>query len=402
MNTKIRPIQSREDYEAMVALVDALVDAEPGSEDFDNLQIASDLVWGWEQKNVEIAPPDPIEAIKFRLDALDLSLRDLRPYIGSDARVSEVMTGKRELTLKMVRALHTHLGIPLESLVQERTIDLDEDPEVGKYPIPEMMKLGWLGKYTDPKAGYEEEAWHWLREASKADDFQYAALCRQNSQSYANAKTDTFALYAWCLRVRAVALSEKLPHQYHSSLVDSEFLTALARFSRFNDGPALAKEKLASIGVHLVIAKHLRGTYLDGAAMLLQDGTPVIGMTLRHDRLDNFWHCLLHECIHVWLHLGKRDSPSFFHDDFDVRGELNAAEEEADKLACEALIPDSAIAKLGNLAYVSTGDIRSLAETHQVSEAVVAGRIRHMTGTFSKFAKLLGYGEPTRVLGAAG
>ncbi len=399
---RIRPIRSKSDYDAMVAIVDELIDAAPGSDAFESLQIASDLVWGWEQKNVEMPPPDPIEAIKFRLDALGLTLRDLRPYIGSDARVSEVISGKRDLTLKMVRALHAHLGVPLESLVHERAVELDEDPKVGKYPIPEMMKLGWMGEYTDPKAGYEEEAWNWFRAKARADEFQSAALCRQNSQSYANAKTDLHALYAWCLRVRAVALGEELPNKYRPELIDEAFLADLAHFSRFEDGPALAKEKLNGIGIHLVIAKHLRGTYLDGAAMLLGDNTPVIGMTLRHDRLDNFWHCLLHECIHVWRHLGKENAQSLYHDDFDVRGELNAVEEEADRFACDALLPDDAIDELGNLAYVSTGDIRELAEDHLVHESVVAGRIRFRTGNYTKFAKLLGYGEPSRVLGVAG
>lgn len=401
MELKIRAIQSNEDYGAMVSLVDALIDAEPGSDDFEKLQIASDLVWGWEQKNVEIPPPDPIDAIKFRLDALGLTLRDLRPYIGSDARVSEVMTGKRDLTLKMVRALNKHLGIPLESLVHERSVDLDDDPQIERYPIAELMKSGWMGPYTNPKADDEEKAWSWLRDHAKAEEFEVAALCRQNSQSYANAKTDFHALYAWCLHIRATSLEEQLP-KYVSGSLNDDLIESLARFSRFDDGPLLAKDKLNGIGVHLVVAKHLRNTYLDGAAMLLPDGSPVIGMTLRHDRLDNFWHCLLHECAHIWRHLGNEGAPDFFHDDFDVRGDLNAAEAEADEVACEALIPQTALESLGNLTYLSVGDVRELAEDYETSEAVVAGRIRYLTGNYAKFAKMLGYGEPSRILGVSG
>ena len=210
---QIRPIQDHDDYQAMVALVDEIIDAEPGTDDHDTLQIASDLVWAWEQKHVEIAPPDPIEAIKFRLEQLGLGLRDLRPYVGSDARVSEVMSGKRALTLKIVRALHQHLRIPLESLVRERTVDLEEDPEVGKYPIAEMIKLGWMKPdFVDPRAGQEKEAWNWLRRESRAEEFQFQpVLCRENSNSYANAKTDPHSLYAWCLYVRAQAYQAKPP-----------------------------------------------------------------------------------------------------------------------------------------------------------------------------------------------
>ena len=397
MAVKVRSIQNEEDYDEMVHVVDTLIDAEPGTEAYETLQIASDLVWAWEQKHVEILPPDPIEAIKFRLESRGSSLRDLRPYIGTDARIAEVMSGKRDLTLKMVRALNKHLDIPLESLVNDR-MELDEDPEVGKYPIAEMMKLGWLGDFTDPKAGYEEEAWKWFRDKAHADQFQPAALCRENSQSYANAKTDLHALYAWCLRVRVLAFADNLQNPYIAEAIDDDFLADLAHFSRFDDGPALAKEKLNGVGIHLIIAKHLRSTYLDGAAMLMNDGTRLIGMTLRHDRLDNFWHCLLHECVHVVRHLGQNNS-NFFQDDFDLRGDLNDVESEADRLAGDALIPDDAIDGIGNLAFLSTGDVREIAEEYSVHEAVVAGRIRYRTGNYAKFAKQLGYKEPSRILG---
>ena len=398
MITRLKAIRSEADYNEMVKLVDELIDAEPGSQEYDTLDIASDLVWGWEQKNVEMLPPDPIEAIKFRLEQSGLSLRDLRPLIGSDARVSEVMSGKRALTLNMVRALNRHLGIPLESLVGDRNIEQGAEDDVEKYPIHEMMRLGWMGPFSDPKAGYEKEALEHLRTTGRAETHQLA-LCRQNSHSYENAKTDPFALHAWCLYVRACAHEVPLNQPYRpENLTESSFVD-LARLSQFEDGPLRAKAMLARIGIHLVFAKHLRRTYLDGAAMMLGDGTPVVGMTLRHDRLDNFWHCLLHELAHIKLHLGHQNGPEFYHDDFDVKGELDTVEQEADQLAAESLLPSRALAKLGNLKFASIASVHKLAEEYKVHPAIVAGRIRFETREYGKFAKLLGHGEPSAALG---
>ena len=388
--TGIKAIRTEEDYQYMLSLVDGLVDAAPNSPEYEALQIAGDLVWAWEQKNVEILPPDPIEAIKFRLEQMGGSLRDLRPYIGSDARVSEVMTRKRGLTLKMVRALNRHLGIPLQSLVEDHEIKADFDAELDRYPIHEMMKLGWLNGFEDPKAGQEEEALTNLMERGDARNFELV-LCRQNANSYANSKTDQYALYSWCLHVRALARDIDAPEYQPTSLSDA-FFRELGHLSARADGPVLAIAELKNVGVRVALAKHLRGTFLDGAAMLLGDGSPVIGMTLRHDRLDNFWHCLLHELAHVRLHLSGADRSCFFHDDFDLHGEHSDVEAQADELATIALLPREALAPLGDLTFVSTSDVQGVARRYGVHPAIVAGRIRYLTGNYSKFAKLLGHG----------
>ena len=82
-----------------------------------------------------------------------------------------------------------------------------------------------------------------------------------------------------------------------------------------------------------------------GAALLLEDSTPAVGLTLRYDRIDNFWFCLLHELAHIVLHLGK-ENQNLFVDDMDIRvsgiGKQNDIENEADSLATESLIPNEA------------------------------------------------------------
>ncbi len=116
METK--PIKTKADYEAALAEVERLWDAVPGSEDADRLEVLTTLVEAYEERHHPILPPDPVEAILFRMDQLGLTRRDLEPYIGTRARVSEILNRTRNLTLTMIRRLHAGLGIPAEALIQ--------------------------------------------------------------------------------------------------------------------------------------------------------------------------------------------------------------------------------------------------------------------------------------------
>ncbi|MCP1727635.1 HTH-type transcriptional regulator/antitoxin HigA [Natronospira proteinivora] len=114
----IRPIHNEQDYEAALARINALMEAEPGSEASDELDILSTLVEAYEAEHHSIEAPDPVAAIKFRMEQAGLSRKDLEPYLGHSGRVAEVLNYKRGLSLQMIRRLHSGLGIPLESLIQ--------------------------------------------------------------------------------------------------------------------------------------------------------------------------------------------------------------------------------------------------------------------------------------------
>jgi len=113
----IRPIKSEHDYEHALARVDELMGADPDTPEGDELEVLATLVEAYEDKQFPIEPPDPVEAILFRMEEMDLTRKDLEPYIGSRHRVSEVLNRKRELSLNMIRRLHEGLGIPLENLI---------------------------------------------------------------------------------------------------------------------------------------------------------------------------------------------------------------------------------------------------------------------------------------------
>jgi HTH-type transcriptional regulator/antitoxin HigA len=115
---EIRPIRTEADYQAALAEIDSLFDAAPHTPEGDRLDVLATLVEAYEEQHYSLPAPDPIEAIKYYMESRGLSRRDLEPYIGSRARVAEVLNRKRPLSLEMIRRLHTGLGIAAESLIQ--------------------------------------------------------------------------------------------------------------------------------------------------------------------------------------------------------------------------------------------------------------------------------------------
>ena len=113
----IKPIRTEADYVAAMARVDALWGADMGSAEGDELEVLALLIGKYEDEHYPMPPSNPIEAIKFRMDQQGLTPRDLEPYIGSSGRVSEVLNGKRGLSLAMIKRLHDGLRIPYESLL---------------------------------------------------------------------------------------------------------------------------------------------------------------------------------------------------------------------------------------------------------------------------------------------
>jgi HTH-type transcriptional regulator/antitoxin HigA len=116
----IRPIKTEADYQAALKEIERIFDARSGTPDGDKLEVLTTLVDAFERKHYPIPLPDPVEAIFYYMESRGLTRRDLEPYIGSRARVSEVLSRKRPLTLTMIRRLHAGLGIPAEVLIQDR------------------------------------------------------------------------------------------------------------------------------------------------------------------------------------------------------------------------------------------------------------------------------------------
>jgi HTH-type transcriptional regulator / antitoxin HigA len=113
----LKPIRNKKDLSEALARIDELIDAKPGARGYDELEILSTLVEAYEEKHCPIPPPDPVEAIKFRMDQLGLRQADIAKYLGGKNRASEVLSRKRPLSLRMIRNLHINLKIPSDSLL---------------------------------------------------------------------------------------------------------------------------------------------------------------------------------------------------------------------------------------------------------------------------------------------
>jgi HTH-type transcriptional regulator/antitoxin HigA len=119
MEIKVRPIHNEQDYEAALVEIDGLMDAVPGTRNGERLDVLVTLVEAYEARHWPIHTPDPIEAIRIRMEQKQLRQRDLEPMIGSRGRVSEVLSRKRALTLPMIRRLSKGLDLGADVLIQE-------------------------------------------------------------------------------------------------------------------------------------------------------------------------------------------------------------------------------------------------------------------------------------------
>ena len=160
---------------------------------------------------------------------------------------------------------------------------------------------------------------------------------------------------------------------------------------------------LVKQGIGFEYLPHLPRTHLDGAAFRLSDGRPVIGMTLRYDRIDNFWFTLLHELAHVSLHLDGCGEEDVFVDDHSLRNveagvgdSGDSKEQDADSLAGEALIPGEVWETSSVRDNPSPNGVINLAQNLGIHPAIIAGRIRHECGNYRLLSQFVGVGEVRR------
>ena len=396
----ISPIRTEEDHEAALSRLAEIFQAEIGTPEGDERDILADLVELYEDKHYPIGLPDPISAIKFRMEQANLTPRDLVPFFGSRARVSEVLSGKRPITMSMARALHQHLGIPADVLLQEPGATLPNampSLEYTRFPLTAMAKAGWIPQVKNLRDQAEEVITDLLNRAGVGAP---APLYRKNDSRRVNAKTDDYALRAWCWQVLAQARERQPEVDYQPGVITTELLREVAQMSVLEDGPVQARDFLAQHGIGLEYVKHLPRTHLDGAALRLPDSNPVIGLTLRYDRIDNFWYTLLHELAHVGLHLGSCSNETGFVDDHSLRdvgpGGSDTTEQEADQMAQDALIPPEIWDDGILMVDPNPMAVLRMAWEARVHPAIVAGRVRFERGEYRLLSQFVGTGEVRR------
>jgi HTH-type transcriptional regulator/antitoxin HigA len=199
-----------------------------------------------------------------------------------------------------------------------------------------------------------------------------------------------WALLAWKAQVtrRVATLAQRRKIKFRP--LDVSWLKNLVHLSVLEDGPDRARSLLADHGIPLIAEPQIAGMNVDGAAFLVDD-VPVIGLTLRHDRLDNFWFTLLHELAHVILHYRTGLASGFF--DSVETPPVDEMESEADRFASNLLIPEELWVRSPARIAKSSEPIERLAKQLNISPAIVFGRVRMERNNYTLFSDKIGRGK---------
>lgn len=395
----MKVIKSEREYHAALEEAERLVELDPESttREAERLELLTLLLEDYEKRNFPFDVPDPIDAIEFRMSEQGLRQKDLVPLIGSRSRVSEVISRKRPLTVQMIRSLSIGLGIPLEALVAEPTsgravssLEVTGDLDLKKFPAKEMEKLGW---FESIKKGVRSNSEEMVRAfLSQLSGGPTQAFYRRTFRGEVIDDKAYYSTLAWTARVLMRAKGANLPQsKFDPAKITPTLLRELGQLSWFEEGPRLAVEFLAKYGIALIVEPRLPNTRLDGAAMLMENNVPVIGLTLRFNRVDYFWFTLIHELAHVWKHLNSIDEA--FIDRLENIDSKLALEKEANRIARDALIPRAIWKRSEAFLAPSKQAIQELADQLHIHPAIVAGRLQFETGRYDSFRDILGSGS---------
>ena len=319
-------------------------------------------------------------------EAIGLKEQQIQRY-----EAEEYSSANLQRLAEVANALGLHISEVAEfRAISQKPLDADKDDLAwDQFPVKEMYRRNWFEGFSGSLGEAVANAEELVKEFVKGSlDKPVQAAARQRVRS--GGIVNRYALIAWQCRVIALAKKRSIENKYKQKTITEEWLINLAHLSCVDDWKKRVIEYLQDAGIRLVIEFHLSNTYLDGAAFLLSDGSPVIGMTLRYDRLDNFWFVLFHELIHIIKHLHKGDIESIF-DDLDAKAE--DIEQEADEQAGEILVPEDRW-KTALVRYLRSKDsILAFANELGIHQAIVAGKIRREANNYMILTDMVGQGE---------
>lgn len=354
------------------------------------------------------AVPPPGYFIREELEARGWTQRDLAYVLGvPEQAVNMILSGKRGISAEMAKALGGAFDVQPEFFANlQRMHDLsqarDPSPDIARkarlqaqYPVRDMIKRGWL---ADSDASLLEAQMARFFEVKTTEEMPYFAHAAKKAD-YGPA---TPAQVAWLFRVRQIAKEMVVPNYSEKSLRES--LSKL-RFLMIDPEETRHVPKiLAECGVRYVVVEKLPNAKIDGVCFWLNK-SPVIGMSLQYDRIDNFWFVLRHEIEHV-LEKHGRDQEII---DIDVESDLSdlegvRAEEEriANTAAREFCVP---IAEMNSFIgrkkpFISDRDVLGFAKRLQVHPGIVAGQLRKRLNQWKIFTKMLAKVRPHVTSGA--
>jgi len=336
----------------------------------------------------EVFPPG--EFLRDELEARNWTQQELADILDRPPRlISELIAGKRAITPETAKGLGEAFGtspdywMNLESQYQLSKVTVPNDHVARKarlytqFPVREMLRRGWVR----PSESVE------VLEQRFCEFFNIADVSGAPELSHAAKKThvmaDTTPLQlAWLFRVRAIANQQVVPTYSKAKLLAA--IEALHKLILSPEEVRHAPRILAETGVRLVFVESLAGSKMDGACFWLDDTKPVIGMTLRFDRIDNFWFVLRHEIEHVLREDGKAENRAVIDTDVggDSKDELPECERIANAAGADFCVPsaelDDFIARVQP--YFSEERVLRFAQRIQVHPGLVVGQLQRRLG----------------------
>ena len=315
--------------------------------------------------------------------------------------VSKIIGGTQSLTAEMALVLSDIFGVPAEhfmhlqkkyELAQARIVSRPDPGRAnravlfGALPVGEMIKRGWLpGVVAVTNVPEAERALAKFFGVGSADEIEIMPHSAKKT-NIASAATPT--QLAWLYRVRQIA-AEMLTPRYSQAAVES----AIAKLSALRDSPESARKVpriLAESGIRFVIVESLPGAKIDGVCLWLDDSKPVIGMSLRYDRIDNFWFVLRHELEHVRLKHGRAEIMLDAELEGDSAGTgADIAEEErlANEAASEFCVPKRSMKAFieRKAPTFADRDLVGLSRSLGIHPGLVAGQLQNYTKRFEHF-----------------
>jgi HTH-type transcriptional regulator/antitoxin HigA len=343
----------------------------------------------------------PAQMIEAALQARGWTQRVLAKVLGlSENRVSSIMNGKTTITTELALLLHAVLDIDADELLKLQTshelaiaqLGFRLDPILttraklfSELPVTEMVNRGWLKGITDIKDAGIETA---LCQFFGTNSIEEIVVLPHAAKKTKVASVTTPIQLAWLYRVRQLALDLPAPKYSHSSLT-----AALARLKTLlvsPEGTRKVPRIMMECGIRFVIVESLPSSKIDGVCFWVDGRSPVIGMSLRHDRIDNFWFVLRHEIEHVLREHGKVTAMLDTELEKERAGTGSDVPEEervANEAAANFCVPrsklESFIARKSPM--FAERDIRGFAATLDVHPGIIAGQLQHETGRYDLF-----------------
>ncbi len=345
----------------------------------------------------------PSQLIEVHLRQHGWTQRVLALILGmNEQTVSRIMSGAKPIDAELALTLDAALGIEPERLLElqksyelaRAKIETRIDPTLsrrkaifGGLPTADMVKRGWLTGITDVRDPDLESALCQFFSTSSVDEIAILPHRPKKTESLGD---PTSAQLAWLHRVKQLA-DEMLVAKYSSASVKSA-IKSLSKLLVSPDAARKVPRILTNAGIRFVIVEALPSTKIDGVCLWLDDKSPVVGMSTRFDRIDNFWFVLRHELEHVVQNHGR--SAAILDTNMERnRADLDLSEEErvADSAAAEFCVPQAALERFisRKSPYFAERDILGFAKTLDIHPGLVAGQLQRNIGRYDLFRKHL-------------